>query len=196
MILPRLLVLTDRTQLPAGRSLPETVAACVRAGATHVVLREPDLPHEERAALAAQLLRIPGLVLIAARERLHGSGGVHLSATQSAVEAREASFHGCSCHNEGEIRHALAGGASYVTVSPAVPTDSKPGYGPPLGLSGIRRLSAAAGALPTFALGGITADTAASFLEAGAYGVAVMGSLMRSDDPDAMTEKLIAEVGR
>ena len=40
--LPRLLVLTDRSQLPLGRSLVATMAACAEAGLTHVVLRELD----------------------------------------------------------------------------------------------------------------------------------------------------------
>lgn len=196
MTLPRLLVLTDRRQLPPGRSLPETVHACVQAGATHIVLRERDLPHPERSALAAQLLRAPGLVLIAAREGLPGAGGVHLSAAQPVTDAGDTPIHGRSCHNEDEISRARDGGATYVTISPAAPTESKPGYGPPLLPAGIRRLAAAAGDLPAYALGGITVENAASFREAGAYGVAVMGALMRADDPGAAAEKLIAEVGR
>ena len=47
MKLPRLLVLTDRTQCRG--SLPATVASAVDAGARAVVLREKDLPADERA---------------------------------------------------------------------------------------------------------------------------------------------------
>jgi thiamine-phosphate pyrophosphorylase len=193
---PRVLVLTDRRQLAPGRSMPETVAACVRAGATHVVLRELDLPHEERSALADSLTTIPGLTLIAARSRFRGATGVHLSAAQPSDDAGAALFHGCSCHDESEVRHAVVGGASYGTVSPAAPSESKPGYGPPLGPSGVRRLATSAGSMPVFALGGVTTDNAALFRDAGAHGVAVMGSVMRTESPAALVKDLIAAVGR
>lgn len=196
MKIPRLLVLTDRAQLPPGRSLPETVADCARGGATCVVMREIDLSHEARAALAAELTRIPDLVLITARTWFPGASAVHLCAAQSAADAGGAPFHGNSCHDEAEVRRALTAGASYVTVSPAARSDSKPGYGPPLGVSGVRRLAAFAEGMPVFALGGVDPGNARSFLDAGAHGVAVMGSLMRADDPAAMTERLIAEMSR
>lgn len=194
MTLPRLLVLTDRAQLPPGRSLPETVAACVRAGATHVVMRELDLSHDERASLAASLARIPDLVLITARNCLRGASGVHLAAVQDGAEL--APFHGRSCHIEAEVRRAVGDGASYVTVSPVAPTESKPDYGPPLGVSGVSRLAALAEGTPVFALGGVGLGNARSFRAAGAHGVAVMGALMRSDDPGTLTKHLLAEVGR
>lgn len=196
MKVPRLLVLTDRAQLPPGRSLPETVAACARGGATCVVMREIDLSHEARAALAAELTRIPDLVLITARTWFPGASAVHLSAAQSAAGAGDAPFHGNSCHDEAEVRRAVTAGASYVTVSPAARSDSKPGYGPPLEVSGVRRLAASAEGMPVFALGGVDPGNARSFLDAGAHGVAVMGLLMRADDPSAMTERLIAEMSR
>lgn len=188
MNLPRLLVLTDRRQLPPGRTLTETIAACASAGLTHVVFRELDLPDDERETLAVDLLRIPGLVLISARTAVPGAMGMHLAAAQSPIEG----FHGRSCHSEDEVRRA--GSAAYVMVSPAAPTDSKPGYGPPLGAMGVRRLAAAA-AMPAFALGGITPDNAALLTAAGAYGVAVMGSVMRADDPADVVHRLLVEVG-
>ena len=194
MTLPRLLVLTDRSQIPAGRTLPDTIAASVRGGATHIVMRELDLSHEARSALAAELIRIPGLVLITARTWFAGSMGVHLPAAQAASSG--AAFHGRSCHDEAEVRRAAACGASYATVSPVSLSDSKPGYGPPLGPTGVRRLAASAGGMPVFALGGIDSGNASTFLEAGAYGVAVMGALMREADPEMATRRLLAEVNR
>ncbi len=194
MSLPRLLVLTDRAQLPLGRSLSQTVATLVRAGATHIVMRELDLSHGQRAALAASLARIPDIVLITARCHLQGSSGVHLASAQDDNAA--AAIRGRSCHDEAEVRRAVGDVASYVTVSPVAPTASKPGYGPPLGPSGVRRLVAAADGTPVFALGGVTADNARSYRDAGAYGIAVMGSLMRAADPGPMTASLLAEVNR
>ncbi|GAA0970333.1 hypothetical protein GCM10009562_06000 [Nocardioides aquaticus] len=109
MNLPPLLLLTDRSQLPAGRSLERAVAECASAGLAVVVLRELDLPEPERASLAAQLAR--HVTVIAARTLLPATAGVHLAAHQPVVAAR----HGRSCHDESQLRQAVSGGAAWVT---------------------------------------------------------------------------------
>jgi len=48
--------------------------------------------------------------------------------------------------------------------------------------------------LPTWALGGVDVTNAAACLEAGAAGVAVMGTV-RSPDPAATVAALLSEVG-
>jgi thiamine-phosphate pyrophosphorylase len=73
--------------------------------------------------------------------------------------------------------------ADYATLSPIFPTASKPGYGPPLGVEALR--AAAESGLPVFALGGVLPENARSCREAGAHGVAVMGPVMRAQDPFA-----------
>src|SRR4029079_11379352 len=100
-----------------------------------------------------------------------------------------------------EVLHAAAEGCDYVTLSPVAPTRSKPGYGPSLGAAGFGRVLALAQAgrararLPAvFALGGIDEHNAASFLQAGAHGVAVMGSVMRSPDPEHTLTALLSAV--
>ena len=80
-----------------------------------------------------------------------------------------------------DVRAAQAAGADYVTLSPIFPSESKPGYGPPLGLESIR-LAAEFG-IPVFALGGVTPKSAHSCIESGAHGLAVMGTVMRAQDP-------------
>ncbi len=184
MNLPRILLLTDRRQLPRGRDLVETVTTCVEAGLEAVLLREPDLPRRDRQALAAALART-GVAVITARTWFDGAAGVHLSATQTSLDARPAPFHGRSCHNDEEVRRAVGGGASYLTISPVAPSLSKPGYGPALGVPGVRRAAQLAGAVPVFALGGVDAANAAAIRDGGAYGVAVMGAVMRATDPAA-----------
>lgn len=93
---------------------------------------------------------------------------------------------GRSCHSTEEVRRAAEAGADYVTLSPFAATPSKPGYGPPLA-----REDFAVGAVPVFALGGITVANAASAREAGAHGVAVMGEVMRSADPAGTVARLL-----
>lgn len=88
------------------------------------------------------------------------------------------------CHSAAEV--VAARGARFVTISPVAPTLSKPGYGPALGIDGVRAAVVAAGEMPVFALGGVTPANARSFLDAGACGVAVMGPVLRAADPHAV----------
>ena len=85
---PRLLLLTDRSQLHLGRGLVRTVAECVDAGLTHVVVRELDETPEQRAALA-EALAATGARVIAAREPLPHCVGVHLAADHPLAESAE-----------------------------------------------------------------------------------------------------------
>lgn len=189
MRLPRLLLLTDRTQIPHGRGLTETVACCVEAGVEAVVLREPDLPGDQRRRLAAAIAAT-GVTLISARSWLPDVDGVHLAAAQTGLDARPAAFHGRSCHDEEQVRRAVGGGAAYLTISPVAASPSKPGHGPAIGTHGVQRAVQLAGDVPVFALGGVDADNAAAMRDAGAHGVAVMGAVMRADDPAAAVTRI------
>jgi thiamine-phosphate pyrophosphorylase len=82
----------------------------------------------------------------------------------------------------------------YVTVSPVFPTATKPGYGPALGAAGAAAL---AGTVPWLPLGGVDSpDRARECAAAGAAGVAVLGAVMRADDPAAVAASLVAAFGR
>jgi thiamine monophosphate synthase len=187
--LPRLLVLTDRTQ--ASAPLPETVAAAVDAGARAVVLREKDLPLAERdrlaEALTALLAPVGGLLVWAGADGCAGRSAVHLSARDRLPAARPPLV-GRSCHDAAEIAGAAAEGCDWVFASPVHATASKPGYGPALGTTGLARL--VPGAPPVYALGGITPRDAGDCLRAGAVGIAVMGPVMR--DPSLVGAYLAA----
>lgn len=172
--LPRLLVLTDRTQC-AGR-LVDAVAAAVDGGARAVVLREKDLPEAERDELSAQLsavlATVGGLLVRAGR----GPAAVHLAAADPFPAVRPALV-GRSCHSAAELAQARAEGCDWVMLSPVFATPSKPGYGPALGPAGLAALLGAGP--PAYALGGVQPEDVADCLAAGAYGVAVMGPVMR-----------------
>jgi thiamine-phosphate pyrophosphorylase len=187
------IVFTDRRQ--ARRPLPDVVAAAVDGGARTVVLREKDLPDGERAALAARLrpllARAGGRLLLAGGQA--GPDGQHLAAADPWPAAPHGLI-GRSCHDAGELAAAETEGCAYATISPVFASTSKPGYGPPLGLSRLRELCAGAG-LPVYALGGVeSADRAARCRHAGAAGVAVMGAVMRARDPAAVVAELVEAV--
>lgn len=181
--LPPLLVLTDRSQLRLGRSLVATIGECVEAGLTHVIIRELDLTEERREALAAALCEV-GATIIAAHRAVRHSIGIQLPADATGTGL------GRSCHSRRDVAAAAAGGAEYATLGPFGPSVSKPGYGPALPITDL-----AGHAIPVYALGGVSAANAEQMLDAGAYGVAVMGAVMRASAPKAVVRDLLAVTG-
>lgn len=198
-LLHRLLVVTDRHQ--ARRPLPDVIDAALQGGARWIWLRDRDLEFAERQALALQLkaltdaagatLTIGGDINLALRI---GVSAVHLRAGDDVHVARarlgKKALIGVSAHDEADLRAALASGADYATLSPIFPTVSKPGYGPTLGTATLQR--AAAMGLPIIALGGITSDHAPACMAAGAVGVAVMGEVMRAENPTIVVKLFLS----
>lgn len=194
---PRLLVLTDREQ--ARRSLRVTVLEVAAAGAPAVLLREKDLDRDRRRRLGTQLAAVTGglgtALLVAGDPELAAEvgSGTHLAADDDPVrgDLRSQLLVGRSCHDRDEVAAAVAEGVDYITLSPVAATQSKPGHGPPLGPEQLAELVAAAAEVPVLALGGVTADNAATWLEAGAHGVAVMGAVMRAKEPATVVGDLL-----
>jgi thiamine-phosphate pyrophosphorylase len=188
MTVPRLMLLTDRTQLPPGRDLLETVRACAEAGLSHVVVREHDLDAASRRQLFAELTSIRDLVVISSRIPDPRAAGLHLAADQARPDS---GWFGRSCHTTEDVRRAAAEGAAYATLSPFAASPSKPGYGPT-----VDRDAYAGHDIPVLALGGIDPGNAADARAAGAHGVAVMGCVMRASYPAATVSRLLSEVER
>jgi thiamine-phosphate pyrophosphorylase len=196
--IPPLLVISDRHQ--ARRPLAEVAEAVFAGGCRWFSLREKDLPPEDRRALLAALVatgRRCGAVVTAHEDveavATAGADGVHLPSGGSPKAGRAwlpDGLIGASAHSADEAAALLRAGADYVTASPVFLTASKPGYGPALGLDGLARIVAQAPG-PVVALGGITPENAASCLSTGAHGVAVMGEIMRSADPQATVERIL-----
>lgn len=188
--LPRLILLTDRSQLRLSRGLVRTIGECAAAGLTHVVVREHDLEPPARHGLIAALTEIDGLTVISSRICDPAAHGVHLAAGQPADSGQARYLVGRSCHSAADVKQAAGEGAAYATLSPYAATASKPSYGPPLDAGEF----AGAHEIPVFALGGITPANAEAARKAGAYGVAVMGAVMRAEDPAAEVAALSAAV--
>ncbi len=189
-MLPRLLIITNAAQ--AG-DLDAAVEQCLRAGARLIQLREKQLPGDELRALAARLVplahQFDATLIInthADLARDTGADGVHRPAEGPTVgEIRGVVGRPCivgvSCHSLAEVQVAEAQGADYVTLSPIFESASKPGYGPALGLDELARVCEAVD-VPVFALAGVTPERARACVDAGAYGVAVMGGVMGAQD--------------
>ena len=163
---PPLLVISDRSQ--ARRPLPEIAAAAFAGG---------------------------GQIQSEQIHRARGHAERPLSETDLFEKFRACLDAGHARISPEEAMALLKVGADYVTLSPIFLTESKPGYGPALGLDAVRAASSAA-AGPVIALAGIDGSNAAECITAGASGIAVMGEIMRAADPEAITRGLIQAIAR
>ncbi|MFG1719778.1 thiamine phosphate synthase [Micromonospora chalcea] len=175
------MLLTDR-HLARG-ALVDVCAGAVGGGVRWVVLREKDLPRAERLALAVDLRAIlaeaGGTLVVAGPDPLDGDA-VHLPAA-GPYPPPAVDLVGRSCHDTAELARLTT--EHYATLSPVYETRTKPGYGPALRAAGLAALVKAS-PVPVLALGGIeTPAQVTACVEAGATGVAVLGAIMRAQNP-------------
>ncbi len=199
---PRLLVISDRSQ--ARRPLVQIAEAAFRAGCRWFSLREKDLPPGERHDLLLELVALGRRY--GATVTVHddidaavaaGADGVHLPGGGDPASARRllpSGLIGVSAHLPREAAAQIAAGADYVTLSPIFLTQSKPGYGPAVGIKALAEATRLAPG-PVVALGGINEGNIVTCLGAGARGIAVMGEIMRAADPEETTRRLLAAFG-
>ena len=88
-----------------------------------------------------------------------------------------------STHTVPQIEAAIREPISYLAVGPVFGTQTKDTGYSAVGLELVSTAARLAGAIPVVAIGGITLETAASVLEAGATSVAVIGDLLAHGNP-------------
>jgi thiamine-phosphate pyrophosphorylase len=203
---PRLILVTNRT-LSLGRPIEDVVERAVRGGATAVQLREKECPASEFLVLALRLraildrlgipLIINDAVEIAAES---GAAGVHLGqGDASPAEARRVlgpqAIVGLSVETLEQAEAAAEWDVDYLGVSPVFFTATKTDIGRTWGLDGLRQLRART-QKPLVAIGGIDASNAASVLDAGADGLAVVSAIVSASDLESAARELRAIVDR
>ncbi len=203
---PRLTLVTDR-RLSRGRPIEVVVEAAVRGGATVVQLREKECPASEFLDVALRMraildhlgipLIINDAVEIAAESR---AAGVHLGqADASPAEARRflgpQAIIGLSVETLDQAETAAGWDIDYLGVSPVFPTPTKTDIGAGWGLDGLRKLRPQT-RFPLVAIGGINASNAASVIEAGADGLAVVSAIVSAPDPESAARELRTIVDR
>jgi len=201
-VVPRLHLVTNR-RLCGDRSLATVVAAAARGGLGAVQLREKDLTPAELLPLARELRQSLGdtpLIINTGGERGGlditadvGAAGVHLpGAVGSIVDARSAlgpaALIGRSVHSLAEAQAAEADGADYLILGTIFATASKPGRAP-AGLALVAEVARAV-RLPVIAIGGIDTGNVAATLRTGAWGVAVMSTILTAPDPSLAVAQL------
>ncbi len=95
---------------------------------------------------------------------------------------------GLSTHNEAQAVRGVREPVDYLAIGPLFATGTKENPDPVVGLDGVKRVRALTH-LPLVAIGGITVETAAAVLEAGADSVAVIGDLA----PEGRSETTVRE---
>lgn len=200
-----LLVITDRAAA-RGRPLAEVVRAAVEGGARRVQLREKDLEGAALHRLALELLAItrPAGAELLVNDRVDvalaaGADGVVLPARSLPTAAARALVGAAkvvarSTHSAEEVAAAAREGCDFALFGPVFATPSKAAWGPPLGLDALAR--AARASIPVYGVGGVTAASARSVIEAGAAGVAVITAVMSADEPRAAVRAILEAVSR
>lgn len=214
---PTLCYVTDRRALrvPAGSDpesvLLERIRSAIDAGTDWIQIREKDLD-------ARQLLRLTRAALRNSRESGSGArilvndrfdvalaaeaAGVHLGeaslplaiVAESKRSAAPAGFlAGASCHSVEGALQAARDGADYIFFGPVFATPSKAAFGAPQGLARLREVCSAVD-IPVLAIGGITAEDAASCRQAGAAGIAGIRLFQETTDAAALAAKFRANI--
>jgi thiamine-phosphate pyrophosphorylase len=199
----RLYVLLTGSQCVA--SLDWTIEQAAAGGATVFQLREKSLSERELIERARNVRRwtraVKALFIVNDRPdvaRLADADGVHLGQDDLSVkDARRIlgpdPLIGVSTHSLDQLRRAVLDGADYLGIGPTFPSMTKHFDRFP-GLEFIRAASAET-SLPAFALGGISPETIAEAVGAGAKRVAVSSAVTQSGDPAQACRLLLAGVG-
>jgi thiamine-phosphate pyrophosphorylase len=199
------LYLVTDPDLAAGRPLLQIVAAVLEGGATAVQLRDKKTTPRDLLPLGAEMRRIAhqhhASFIVNDRVDLAlalEADGVHVGQDDlPPLEVRRLMPHprrmGVSAGTVQEALAAERAGADYVGAGPVFATPTKPDAGIPIGLEGLSAIAAAV-SMPVVGIGGIHAENAASVIEAGAAGVAVISALVGSGDPEKAAREILSRV--
>ena len=195
---PRLMLVTDHRR--SVRPLPELVAAAVAGGVDAVQIREHDLSGPDLRALAERLRAViagRATLLVNSDLTLAVELGLGLHLPEAGIATAEArrrlgdlALLGRSVHSPAAA--TASAGVDYLIAGNVYETASKPGH-PPLGLPGLSRIATATWS-PVLAIGGITARRVPEVIAAGAHGVAVVGAIAGSADPERAAAALRAAI--
>ncbi len=199
-----LYLITDRHQT-LGRPLLATLRQALGAGVRAIQVREKDLETRTLIELASELLcrtRERGAVTLL-NDRVDlvlalGADGVHLRSDSMPVRAARRLLGperliGASAHSAEAVMRAELEGADFVVLGPVYQTASKRSYGAPIGLRPIEEASRRC-RIPVFAIGGITPARVGEVRRAGAFGVAVISSILSAADVESATRLLLGAI--
>lgn len=208
---PKIYPILDSAAIPrAGRDayLRDVGGELTDAGVTLLEYRNKagsDLELLSDASILREALP-PGVVKLILDDRVDlveqmGFDGVHVDAGDASPrEARRLLGPGRIVGTYGGTEALLPGilnePADYFSIGPVFATTTKQTTKPPIGVEGVRTLRKDAGAIPVLvAVGGVTLETAAQVLAAGATTIGVAAAIFRVDDPAAEFRRWIEALG-
>ncbi|WP_160678292.1 thiamine phosphate synthase [Clostridium sp. C8-1-8] len=187
-------VVTNRKLIKEG-ALEDICEKSAEGGAAAIILREKYLKTDELLELAYRLKnklngRVP-LIINGSYEvaKKVNADGLHLGFSAFIDFQDEFSgLLGVSIHSLEEAIDAEHKGADYLIAGHIFETSCKEGLAG-RGLGFLREICNTV-KIPVIAIGGINEENMNSVMECGAYGVAVMSSVMNSEDPKSYVEAL------
>lgn len=195
-----LYLVTDR-ELSLGRSLEWIVEEAVKGGVTMVQLREKDCSTCEFITLAVKLketlsaYNVPLIIndrvdvaLAANADGLHIGQSDMDYATARRLLGYEKII-GLSVENMEQVYEVNEMDVDYIGISPVFSTNTKTDTAPPFGLKGITEVMAVS-KHPAVGIGGINDTNAASILQAGANGIAVVSAICSANDPQEAAREI------
>lgn len=188
-----LYLVTDRG-LSLGRPLEYIVEEAVKGGVTMVQLREKDCSSLEFFELGLKLKQLlsPLNIPLIINDRLDialavEADGLHIGQSDLPWQvARQLlgpdKILGLSVENMEQAEEANLLDIDYVGVSPVFATPTKTDTFQPFGLEGLKE-ACRISKYPAVAIGGINAMNAASIIEQGAQGIAVVSAISSAESP-------------
>lgn len=187
----RLMVITDR-KLAGRRNQNDVIRIACKFGVRAIQLREKDLDSKSLLILAKEIKKFTiktGTALFI-NDRLDiallsGASGIHIPVNGLPIKAietkRKKLLSGKSIHSVQDAVKAEKNGFDYLLFGPVFRTAKKIKYGKPQGLKKLKEICGKV-KIPVFAVGGIDPKRTKKCLEEGAYGVAVISAIMKSDN--------------
>lgn len=200
---PIFMLITDRKQ--SRLPLINAVKLALKGGVNTIQLREKDLPTKDIYSLACELRAIThdlnasliindrvDIVLAANADGVHlGWQAMPVNRVRNLIGFER--IIGISAHTLQEALQAQDSGADYITYGPIFKTPSKEGILEPTGTEAILELKEKI-KIPIIALGGITVDNAERVMASGADGIAVVSSILKSDNPENTAQRLYSTI--
>ncbi|PYR60526.1 MAG: thiamine phosphate synthase [Acidobacteria bacterium] len=189
----------------AGWTLVDLASACLAGGATLLQVRAKQAASgwllDTAAAIVERARAARALVIVNDRAdiaRLAHADGVHVGQDDLAPAAArallpDAAIVGLSTHTLDQIEAAIAQPIAYLAIGPVFGTSTKATGYDAVGFARVRHAAGRARTrqIPVVAIGGITLESAADVLHAGADAVAVISDLTTTGDPEARVREYL-----
>ncbi len=202
--LPPLYVITDRRHAGEDRLL-RILKDIIPEQGMMIQIREKELGTRELLRFVnavhgmARPFRVPCVIndrvdLVLATH----AAGVHLRSDSLSVKEARARLGadyliGKSVHSPREAFQSAQDGADFVVLGPVYETPSKREYGSPLGVGALREAGQRCH-IPLYAIGGMTPSRVRQVMEAGAFGVAAISSIVHASSPRETVKQYAARL--